>query len=164
MSKNREGYVNSVLFRLDRILYFFHFRFVACREVKSIWSEFYGIFHLRNIFATPTQPGNIFPSFCLLCVPSTVVEIIVFSGFFSFEIHVRNNAQFASDCLISSCWLFYFVVLCLRLFVVQIKLKRLWFIRGNHIFLSLFQLNPLIVIAFNSFPIIGYVGTIFVFR
>lgn len=62
-----EGRINSVLFRLDRILYFFHLQSVACREAKSTWLDFWGIFHSRTIFAIATQSSQHF-TFLLPCV------------------------------------------------------------------------------------------------
>ena len=125
-----------------RILYFFHLQSVACREAKSTWLDFWGIFHSRTIFAIATQSSQHF-TFLLPCVCFLASSWNnVFSWFFSFEIHVRNNAQFASNCLISGCWLFYFVVLYLRVVVVRMKFRRPWVIQGNHILFSLFQPSP----------------------
>lgn len=90
--------------------YIFFFTFNSLRVAKwKAFGQVFRAFFIRETFSQSLHnPANIFPSFCLLCVPSPVVEISLFSWFFSREIHVQNNAQFASDCLISGCWLFLF--------------------------------------------------------
>ena len=67
---------------LSGLYIFFHFQFVACRKVKSIWLRFQGIF-IREAFSQSLyNPANILPSFCLLCFRSLVVKVIVFMIFF----------------------------------------------------------------------------------
>lgn len=152
MSKILEGRIKSVLFRLERILYFFSLLICCVSRSEEHLVRFLGIFHSRNI-AILVQSSQ---HFAFIILPSVLSfassqSKCVFMIFFVWNTCSEQRPVFFR--LFNLKLLTFLFRYCLGVFVVRIKLKRPWFIKGNHVFLSLSQPDPWLVVAHISYSI-----------